>query len=1185
MDDDAWAEATELAPLAPIEGPWAPGRTTVAKLIRHGDDLYLGMWCDFANPTTSTWYKNSFPPGPRDSVPNANEVVVLDLGLDPAQPGAVQIVANPSGAFSDTFRGDRTWDGDIQIATSLDHAGWYLEARLALPSVPEYRRGARLDLMRANVSRRTKSRTGGWAQTRRVELGWLTSARDGLAVEDLSAGLFGPLQERGGQVPLQVRVRNNTDRPRDAKVSVELLAAAGQVLRQETIPLALPAGQSVAAMRRVDSTGVTAARVRIDAGGDEPAFEARLPLPNVLDRTDCTDSPGLSAAVRPTWPIWMSDDAPSAYVMAVATGDKPVRRQGLLTLRDVTGKQVWQCQADVDLPAGGRDARLISIPAPAPGRYRLQWQLRKGRRIDQAPVVNIDYAPMSYLTELVGLSPEQLLQRLGCAPSNQPEDLALLMIKMVRLGEFLAAQRSDAKTDRTVEIQRLYWQALDLVEAMRTGRPFVTTQRGWFESVFRSPVDGSYQPVAIFVPYDYDKHPDRQYPLEVWLHGYSLLHLNRMPVSDLEVLRSERGRVVPDRIVMYPLGRGGGCGYGGVSGNDVRQAITAVKARYRVDPDRVHLGGESMGGFGTFEIGSQSPDLFASCTPAEGGGYWYDLEQMRNLPTFIHHGMADAMVSPFCSVSTAAKMQALDCPVQLYLYPKMIHEPLPMETTTPIRNLLMITRDSQPATVALKGRMLCFTHAYWAAIERFADPQQPGQVEAAFVSPNQLSIASRNVKWLSIALPCKWIDPGQPVRISSQDGFRRAQVTAGPAKAIYLRLDGERIEATTDRPAELDDQTAYTGGGSRRMFCEGRPVRLAYGSGGGAEAAAKAKALALSLARVTFNGREEFEVGGYPVLADTEVTDEILATCDLILLGSPADNALLARMADQLPVKIADGQVTVQANVPMRYRQDEVGFTLAWRNPLAKDRLIWWLGGFDSKEAVAHVAEAGEADLVVTERKGRFVLARAKVVGDWQLEQPSPPTPARTLWPTYAAYSQALAASLRTSLDADVAIWPNWDPPDDFGDQTLGYLRTARPEMHLVDLSGKDLREMHRDRLKRLTPATAPATAASSPASATSAPSSSPASAASATASAPSSQPSPQELADSQGGWAGTPGEQIRDEQTYRVLLIGETVWGLPNGGIRARVVRHISDDERDAALQRFWGGVIRPEEQASGRR
>ena len=66
----------------------------------------------------------------------------------------------------------------------------------------------------------------------------------------------------------------------------------------------------------------------------------------------------------------------------------------------------------------------------------------------------------------------------------------------------------------------------------------------------------------------------------------------------------------------------------------------------RVDPDRVYLTGLSMGGYGTWDIASRRPDLFAAALPVCGGGDPARAGSLAGLPIWCFHGGADALVPP-----------------------------------------------------------------------------------------------------------------------------------------------------------------------------------------------------------------------------------------------------------------------------------------------------------------------------------------------------------------------------------------------------------------------------------------------------------------------------------------------------------------------------------------------------------
>ncbi len=63
-----------------------------------------------------------------------------------------------------------------------------------------------------------------------------------------------------------------------------------------------------------------------------------------------------------------------------------------------------------------------------------------------------------------------------------------------------------------------------------------------------------------------------------------------------------------------------------------------------IDADRVYVVGLSMGGFGTWDIISRYPDLFAAAVPICGGGPIDKVDVLKNIPIYTFHGTADKSV-------------------------------------------------------------------------------------------------------------------------------------------------------------------------------------------------------------------------------------------------------------------------------------------------------------------------------------------------------------------------------------------------------------------------------------------------------------------------------------------------------------------------------------------------------------
>jgi predicted peptidase len=64
----------------------------------------------------------------------------------------------------------------------------------------------------------------------------------------------------------------------------------------------------------------------------------------------------------------------------------------------------------------------------------------------------------------------------------------------------------------------------------------------------------------------------------------------------------------------------------------------------KVDADRVYLTGLSMGGFGSWRLAADHPELFAAVVPICGGGNPADADKLKNLPIWVWHGEADPTV-------------------------------------------------------------------------------------------------------------------------------------------------------------------------------------------------------------------------------------------------------------------------------------------------------------------------------------------------------------------------------------------------------------------------------------------------------------------------------------------------------------------------------------------------------------
>jgi len=83
------------------------------------------------------------------------------------------------------------------------------------------------------------------------------------------------------------------------------------------------------------------------------------------------------------------------------------------------------------------------------------------------------------------------------------------------------------------------------------------------------------------------------------------------------------------------------------------QLILDISAKYNVDKTRIYLTGLSMGGWGTWKLAEEHPELFAAIAPVCGPVdrlMLFETEKLNGLPIHIYHGALDDVVPPIQSI-------------------------------------------------------------------------------------------------------------------------------------------------------------------------------------------------------------------------------------------------------------------------------------------------------------------------------------------------------------------------------------------------------------------------------------------------------------------------------------------------------------------------------------------------------
>ena len=83
------------------------------------------------------------------------------------------------------------------------------------------------------------------------------------------------------------------------------------------------------------------------------------------------------------------------------------------------------------------------------------------------------------------------------------------------------------------------------------------------------------------------------------------------------------------------------------SRHDVQSTLAIledVRARYRVDPSRIYVVGQSLGGYGALDLVAARPRLFAAAVVIAAGGEPGRVQNLATVPTWFFHGEKDELI-------------------------------------------------------------------------------------------------------------------------------------------------------------------------------------------------------------------------------------------------------------------------------------------------------------------------------------------------------------------------------------------------------------------------------------------------------------------------------------------------------------------------------------------------------------
>ncbi len=505
------------------------------------------------------------------------------------------------------------------------------------------------------------------------------------------------------------------------------------------------------------------------------------------------------------------------------------------------------------------------------------------------------------------------------------------------------------------------------------GRPMALRAAGEaYRETRLSGVDGSVQYHAVRPPERVEA--GRRYALYLSLHGAGVEAIGQ----------AQSYRAKADAYVVCPTNRRRfGFDWQDWGRTDALEALSFALARYPIDPDRVYLTGHSMGGHGTWYLGTLHADLFAAIAPSAGwasfftygGGLptsfgrdpdlapfaWTQAENdtmafVRNLvrtPIYVLHGEKDdnvpaaqarlflAALAPFHADHVYHEQpgaghwwgsECVDWPALFDFCRRHVRNPRPSEVE-------FSTFD--PAVAGRRG----FVTVLAATRRPF-----PCTVRAAIEHGGPLvRVETENVRSLALDLAALPAGERTPVRIDGQD------VALDGTGTLFREPGGWRAGAPPPRPT-----------GPFKHAYE-RNVLLVYGTAGDdAEDAAILAKVRYDTILWWYRGN-----GDFAVLADRDFDPAAHPGRNVVLYGNADTNSAYAKVLPAAPVSIRRGVVTAGG----RAREGDFGLFLAAAR------------GDGGPPALAGVVGATTAKAMRMAQHARYFLS-GTAVPDWVVWAP-----------------------------------------------------------------------------------------------------------------------------------------------------------------------------------------------------
>ena len=472
-------------------------------------------------------------------------------------------------------------------------------------------------------------------------------------------------------------------------------------------------------------------------------------------------------------------------------------------------------------------------------------------------------------------------------------------------------------------------------------------ENGFVRLAYRDEVDNTPQFCRAYLPMNYD--PDKKWPLVVNLHGY----YGANPVYVKWWSIDSRHMDLVDKfpvIDIEPHGRGN-TSYTGIGEKDILKCIEMAKEKFNIDEDRIYLKGESMGGGGTWYVGTRHTDIFAAIAPVYGGWDYhvnmtedqvskmtereiFNLEKnssfaqadaLLTTPVLVTHGSIDESVNVNNSRYAVKMLQRWGYDIRYHEYLGYAHEGIPYVDQV-ISWFLQHKKNSAPEKVRVRAAVLNSAHSNWVKVLQRENPFAFIEAEAEVLINNTIRLASENVLAVELTPPAELINPDKKVTVVWNVNDIR-EVKLKDCKIILF--DKNYKPASINKNPEIEGPISHV---------TTTPFAVVIGT-------SSKDTLMNKLCRMKadefINNWKTWQKYEPRVFLDTELSEGDMQKYSLILYGDASTNLITKKLGNKIPLEISSNKIVITGRT---FEAKDACVQMVYPNPLNNKRYVSVVG-------------------------------------------------------------------------------------------------------------------------------------------------------------------------------------------------------------------------------------------------